>query len=713
MQEQRERGRARPGPTSTRAGATLERLERRRLLSAAPTAVNDSFTTAENHPLAVTAGQTSLYFKGNSYIYAGTHTWAATDGTFTADEPYSRTDHNGVEVNFQATGFPSSDYFTLEFAAPAGQVLTAGKTYTGAERFPFESAGKPGLDVYGDGRGSNTVSGQFTVVQAVFNADGSVANFAATFKHFSEGIASQELDGTVYYHYLPAGTKSGVLANDTAAAGKTLTAKLVAKPAHGTVALNANGSFTYTPTANYNGTDSFRYQANDGSANSNVATATVKVTAVNQAPTFAVGPDQKVSATTAKQTVAKWATAISAGPANEASQTVAFAVTADSNPGLFAVAPALSPTGTLTYTPAKGKTGTATVSVQLKDTGGTANGGVNVSAVKSFMITVSPVDHAPVAVADTYATAVNTALVVKPATPVSSLYFTGNSYVYAGTHTWRTTDGTFSAGGSTNEVTLDFDGNGKTSSDNWTLNFAAPAGQTLTPGVTYYGAQRYPFESAGNPGLDVYGDGRGSNTVTGQFSVLQYTRTAAGGVKSFAATFKHFSEGIASEELDGTIDYDVAAPTGVLSNDTDADGTASLTAAVVTGPAHGKLALAADGSFTYTPAAGFTGTDTFTYRANDGQLNSNVATATVHVGKAAAAAAAVTRPVAPTPIGQTTDTAARRDLDVTTTARSTLTVHAPAAVRPAVASATLRRSTVSAHHRRATGVDAAGELSIG
>ena len=61
----------------------------------------------------------------------------------------------------------------------------------------------------------------------------------------------------------------------------------------------------------------------------------------------------------------------------------------------------------------------------------------------------------------------------------------------------------------------------------------------------------------------------------------------------------------------------VAAP-GVLGNDTDADGHA-LTAAQVSGPAQGTLVLNADGSFTYTPNAGFSGADSFTYTASDGQ----------------------------------------------------------------------------------------------
>jgi VCBS repeat-containing protein len=62
----------------------------------------------------------------------------------------------------------------------------------------------------------------------------------------------------------------------------------------------------------------------------------------------------------------------------------------------------------------------------------------------------------------------------------------------------------------------------------------------------------------------------------------------------------------------------------------DGDGD-PLTFAVVTQPAHGTLSLSADGNFTYTPTAGFFGTDSFTYRANDGLVNSNTAKLTITV----------------------------------------------------------------------------------
>ena len=75
-----------------------------------------------------------------------------------------------------------------------------------------------------------------------------------------------------------------VLANDSDLDGDTLLLIAASGPAHGTLAMNRDGTVTYTPAANYNGADSFTYKANDGTADSNIATVTVTVTAVNDAP---------------------------------------------------------------------------------------------------------------------------------------------------------------------------------------------------------------------------------------------------------------------------------------------------------------------------------------------------------------------------------------------------------------------------------------------
>jgi VCBS repeat-containing protein len=76
----------------------------------------------------------------------------------------------------------------------------------------------------------------------------------------------------------------GVLSNDTDANSDNLTATKVSNPAHGTLTLNANGSFTYTPATSYNGTDTFTYQASDGQASSNTATVTITIGTTNNAP---------------------------------------------------------------------------------------------------------------------------------------------------------------------------------------------------------------------------------------------------------------------------------------------------------------------------------------------------------------------------------------------------------------------------------------------
>ncbi|WP_152047600.1 tandem-95 repeat protein [Aureimonas psammosilenae] len=77
---------------------------------------------------------------------------------------------------------------------------------------------------------------------------------------------------------------NGILRNDTDVNGNALTAVLVTGPANGSLTLNADGSFTYTPNANFNGADSFTYQAGDGTATSEPVTVTLNVGAVNDAP---------------------------------------------------------------------------------------------------------------------------------------------------------------------------------------------------------------------------------------------------------------------------------------------------------------------------------------------------------------------------------------------------------------------------------------------
>jgi len=81
----------------------------------------------------------------------------------------------------------------------------------------------------------------------------------------------------------------GVLGNDNDTEGDPLTAILQAGPSNGSLTINANGSFTYTPDANFNGTDTFTYLANDGTDDSNIATVTITVDPVLDAALHYVG----------------------------------------------------------------------------------------------------------------------------------------------------------------------------------------------------------------------------------------------------------------------------------------------------------------------------------------------------------------------------------------------------------------------------------------
>ena len=177
---------------------------------------------------------------------------------------------------------------------------------------------------------------------------------------------------------------TGVLANDSDPEGAVLSAA----GGSGTpgLTLNPDGSFTYVPAPNFTGAVSFTYLASDAILSSLPVTVTINVNPANETPSFTKGGDQVVGSNLGAQTVAGWATAISQGT-GEPDQLVDFLVT-NSNNALFAVQPAVSADGTLTFAPAADATGIATVSVSLHDNGGTANGAADTSAAQTFTIIV-------------------------------------------------------------------------------------------------------------------------------------------------------------------------------------------------------------------------------------------------------------------------------------------------------------------------------------
>src|SRR5207249_920485 len=134
---------------------------------------------------------------------------------------------------------------------------------------------------------------------------------------------------------------------------------------------------------------------NDSNSQSMTDTFQLTVNSVNDVPSFTKGPDQTVNEDASTQAIPNWATNISVGPANESGQVPTFMVTGNTNPSLFSVAPAISGNGTLSYTPAANANGSATITIVLKDDGGTANGGQDTSAPQTFTITVNSVNDVP------------------------------------------------------------------------------------------------------------------------------------------------------------------------------------------------------------------------------------------------------------------------------------------------------------------------------
>ena len=115
----------------------------------------------------------------------------------------------------------------------------------------------------------------------------------------------------------------------------------------------------------------------------------------NQAPSFTKDADQTVLEDAVAQTVPGWATAIDDGDPGSV-QTLTFNIIGNTNPSLFSAGPVVdATTGNLTYTPAANANGAATITLVLKDDGGTAIGGVDTSAPQTFVINVTPVNDAP------------------------------------------------------------------------------------------------------------------------------------------------------------------------------------------------------------------------------------------------------------------------------------------------------------------------------
>ncbi len=176
--------------------------------------------------------------------------------------------------------------------------------------------------------------------------------------------------------------------------------------------LSSAGVLSFKPATNANGTATVTVVVQDsgGAANGGVDKRTntfaIVVTPVNDVPGVAFALSRVVAVQGAgPQTFANFAS-FTAGPADEAAQTAVYTLAAD-NTGLFTVPPALSPDGRLTFTPAALVEGETTVTVVLRDSGGTSNGGHDQST-NTFTLAVVAFST----MADNYAVSEDGSLVV-------------------------------------------------------------------------------------------------------------------------------------------------------------------------------------------------------------------------------------------------------------------------------------------------------------
>jgi VCBS repeat-containing protein len=456
----------------------------------------------------------------------------------------------------------------------------------------------------------------------------------------------------------------GVLANDTDAEGDAMSAVLVNGPTSGTLTLNADGSFVYTPNADFSGTDSFTYTASDGSGASSEATVTINVNSVNDAPVAAndeFSTDEDVPVTIAAPGILSNDTDIDGDALSS------VLVTGPTNGTL-----SLNPDGSFTYTPNADFRGVDGFSYQVSD-------GAETSDVATVTINVCPVNDAPAAADDSFSTDEDTALsIAAPGVltndsdvdgdPLSAVLVAGptngtltlnadGSFEYmpnadfsgSDSFTYKVSDGSSESGEATVAITVNPVNDGPTAADD---AFSTDEDTELV--IAAPGVLGNDTDPEGDALTAVIGTGPTNGTVTmnadGSFTYTPnadfsgtdtFTYKASDGTADSAEATVTITVNAANDaptaaddafSTDEDTDLVIAAP-GVLGNDTDPEGDA-LTAVIGTGPTNGTVTMNADGSFTYTPNADFSGTDTFTYKANDGAADSPEATVTITVNAA-------------------------------------------------------------------------------
>ncbi|MCH8040993.1 MAG: tandem-95 repeat protein [Nitrospinae bacterium] len=452
----------------------------------------------------------------------------------------------------------------------------------------------------------------------------------------------------------------GVVINDVNPSGSPLNTALINGPSNGSLNLQPNGGFTYTPNPGFSGTDSFTYQADDGQGLSNVATVTLSI---NGRPV--AGDD---TATTTEGTavgITVLANDTDDGTLNPATVTVG-------TPPANGTTTVDSGTGVITYTPNPGFNGTDSFTYTVADTAGL------VSNEATVTVTVLPspqgglISNVSVANGKAYEVGTFTAgqlVYIDRGYTYTSGYpgeVEGQEYIRTANNDKNGMGASFLtvelAAAARVYVLYDIRASqvpGWLGDGTWAVQ-SGVVGTTDVDHVIYY--KDFP---AGSVGLG----GNADAPMAGAGSMYSVVVSGGGGPGNTAPV-----AGDDTYSGDEGVALTVGAP-GVLGNDSDPEND-PFTAVLSSGPASGTLTLPSDGSFTYTPNPGFSGTDSFAYQADDGQGLSNVATVTLSING---------RPVAGNDTATTTEgtavgiTVLANDTDDGALDPATVTVRAPPA----------------------------------